>query len=104
MALLITVYAAVIATVKWYARKDDTMRLGMLCLMCWGAAIMWLVDAFFEYAQLGAAYFAPSVQDMLNDAFLGFSIVALGLIIWLVRLLISDPRGTVRAVLKKEQP
>ena len=31
MTLLITVFAAVTATVKWYKRKDDDMRLGILC-------------------------------------------------------------------------
>ena len=101
MTLLITVFAAVIVTVKWYTRKDDSMQLGMLCFLYWGASIMWLVDALFEYAELGAEYFTPALEDMLNDAFLGLSVVALGLVIWLVRLLITDPKGSVRAALKK---
>ena len=101
MTLLITVFAAVIATVKWYTRKDDSMRLGILCFLYWGASLMWLVDALFEYAELRAEYFTPAPADMLNDAFLGLSAVALGLVIWLVRLLITDPKGTVRRALKK---
>lgn len=101
MTLLITVFAAVIATVKWYNRKDDSMKLGILCFLYWGASIMWLVDAIFEFAELHAEYFTPTAEDMLNDAFLGFSVVALGLVIWLVRLLITDPKGSVRAALKK---
>ena len=36
---------------------------------------------------------------MLNDAFLGLSVVALGLLIWLVALLIRDPRGVIKAKL-----
>lgn len=101
MTLLITVFAAIIATVKWYYRKDDSMKLGILCFMYWGASIMWLVDALFEYVELGAGYFAPALDDMVNDAFLGLSVVALGLVIWLVRLLITDPRGSVRAALQR---
>lgn len=101
MTLLITVFAAVITTVIWYNRKDDNMKLGILCFLYWGASLMWLVDAIFEYAELKAEYFAPAVEDMINDAFLGFSVVALGLVIWLVRLLITDPKGSVRAALKK---
>ena len=102
MTLLITVFAAVIATVKWYNRKDDEMKLGILCFLYWGAFIMWLVDALFEYAELGMEYFQPAASDMLNDAFLGLSAVAVGLVIWLVRLLITDPKGSVRRALKKE--
>ena len=103
MTLLITVFAAVIATVKWYTRKDDTMMLGILCFLYWGAAIMWTVDALFEYAELKAEYFTPAVEDMVNDSFLGLSVVALGLVIWLVRLLICDPRGVIRKVLTKKE-
>ena len=101
MTLLITVFAAIIATVLWYNRKNDDMKLGILCFMYWGASIMWLVDAIFEYAERKEAYFTPAPADMLNDAFLGLSVVALGLIIWLVRLLITDPKGSVRAALKR---
>ncbi len=102
MTLLITVFAAVIATVKWYTRKDDSMKLGILLFMFWGASIMWFVDAIFEYAELRSAYFEPSVQDMLNDTFLGLAVVALALVVWVVRLLITDPKGTVRESLRKQ--
>ena len=101
MTLLITVFAAVIATVKWYTRKDDSMKLGILLFLYWGASLMWLVDAIFEYAELRAGYFTPAVEDMLNDAFLGLAVVALGLVIWLVRLLILDPKGVIKASLKR---
>ncbi|MBO4592493.1 MAG: hypothetical protein IKS48_01280 [Eubacterium sp.] len=101
MTLLITVFAAVIATVKWYNRKDDNMRLGILLFLYWGASIMWLVDAIFEYVELQAEYFTPALEDMLNDTFLGLAVVALGLVIWVVRLLITDPKGSVRAALRK---
>lgn len=103
MTLLITVFAAVISTVIWYNRKDDDMRLGILLFMFWGASLMWLVDAVFEYAELGAEYFSPALEDIINDAFLGLSVVALGLVIWVVRLLITDPKGKIRSVLKKTE-
>lgn len=101
MTLLITVFAAIIATVKWYTRKDDTMQLGMLMFMFWGASLMWLGDAIFGYIEDGAEFFNPAPLDMLNDAYLGFSVVALALIIWLVRLLATDPKGVVKKSLAR---
>ena len=87
MTLLITVFAAAITTAVWYKKApDNSMMLGILCFMYWGASIMWLVDAIFEYAELGAEYFTPAPEDMLNDTFLGLSAVALGLIIWIIIL------------------
>lgn len=103
MTLLICVFAAVICTVKWYKAKDSSLCLAPLCFMYWGASLMWLVDAVFEYAELHADYFAPAAADMLNDAFLGLSVVALGLIIWIVILLVRDPKGTVRAALTRKR-
>ena len=102
MTLLICVFAAIIFTIKWYRRKDDSMLLGVPCVCFWGASLMWLGDAIFEYAELGAEYFTPAAEDMLNDAFLGLSVVALGLILWLVILLIKDPKGVVKASLRKK--
>lgn len=104
MTLLTTVFAAIISTIVWYkgAPKSE-MKVGILCWLFWGASLMWLVDAIFEYAELGAAYFTPAPADMLNDLFLGLSVVALGLIIWLVILLIKDPKGVVKAALFKKK-
>ena len=76
--------------------KRSQLKLGTLALMYWGASLMWMVDAVVEYIELGAEYFTPASSDMLNDAFLGLSVVAFGLIIWIVILMVKDPLGVVR--------
>lgn len=97
MTLLITLFAAVISTVVWYcSEKARDLKLGTLCYLFWGASLMWLVDAVFEYIELGAEYFIPSAEAMLNDSFLGFSVVALALIIWLIVMLVKDPKGVLK--------
>ncbi len=103
MTLLTAVFAAVISTVIWYRNApEDEMKVSILCFMYWGASLMWLVDAIFEYAELREAYFTPEPADMLNDFFLGISVVALGLVIWVVILLVKDPKGAVKKVLLKK--
>lgn len=97
MTLLITTFAACIATAVWYKSYGRSeMKPGILALIYWGASIMWFVDAFVEYMELKSEYFTPAPADMLNDSFLGFSVVALGLIIWLVFVMIKDPKGVIR--------
>lgn len=104
MTLLISVFAAVISTVVWYAKTpNDKMMTNVLCYMYWGASIMWFVDAVAEYIELGAEYFTPEPRDMLNDTYLGLSVVALGLIIWIIILLIKDPKGVIRDALFKRK-
>lgn len=80
MYLMITVFAAIISTVIWYfndnARKYN---IGMLTLMYWGAALMWIVDGIFCVAK-GEAFFKLS----FHDAELGVIIVICGLATWLV--------------------
>ena len=95
MTLLIAVTAAVISTVIWYT-KGNTYRVSTLCWMFWGASLMWLVDAVSEYMELRDEYFTPVPADMLNDAFLGISVVTFALVIWLADLLIHDPKGVFR--------
>ncbi|MGN0404194.1 MAG: hypothetical protein ACI4F1_03135 [Bariatricus sp.] len=104
MTLLTTVFAAVICTVLWYKNAPKSeLKLGILCWMYWGASIMWFVDAIFEYAELGAEYFAPAPADMLNDLYLGLSVIAFGMVIWLVVLLFHDPKGIVKAALLQKK-
>ena len=97
MTLLTTVFAAIISTIIWYKNApEDEMKIGILCWIYWGASLMWLVDAIFEYVELQAAFFTPAPYDMLNDLYLGLSVVALGMVIWLVILLIQDPKGVIK--------
>lgn len=100
MTLLTAAFAAIITTIVWYNNENrNLLKLGTLSLMYWGATLMWFVDAIFEYAELKAEYFTPAPADMLNDFFLGLSVVAFGLIIWLVILLVKDPKGIVRKII-----
>lgn len=102
MTLLTAVFAAIAATILWYFKDGkNQLKLGTLSLMYWSASLMWMVDAVFEYIQLKSEYFTPAPQDMLNDFFLGMSVVALGLILWLILLLFKDPKGVVKQALRR---
>ena len=104
MTLLLTAFAAIISTIAWYVIGNRRkLMIGTLCWMFWGASLMWLVDAIAEYMEVGAEYFTPSAHDMLNDAFLGATVIALAMIIWLIVLLCKDPEGVVKAALGKKQ-
>lgn len=104
MTLLISVFAAIVVTVIWYISENARiLKVGVLCYMFWGASLMWLVDAVAEYLELGAAYFTPKAADMINDTFLGLAVVALALIIWLVILLVKDPKGVMHASITKQK-
>ncbi len=97
MTLLLTVIAAIVATIVWYSNDNrDTYKLGTLSLIYWGASLMWLMDFVFEYAELKAEYFNQEFADILNDSLLGVAVIAIGLIAWLIILLIKDPKGVFK--------
>ena len=56
----------------------------------------------YEVITEPASFFTPAPVDLLNDLFLGLSVIALGLIVWLIVLLIKDPRGVFKAMLQKK--
>ena len=60
-------------------------------------ALLWA-----QFCLLKEEYFAPAPKDMLNDAFLGLSVVVLGLVIWVVILLIKDPKGVIKKALLRK--
>lgn len=102
MTLLLTLLAAVITSVIWYVSKQARkLYIGTLSLMFWGAGLMWSVDAIYEYIDLGTQYFTPSVKTMLNDTFLGISVIVLGLIIWFAIVFFKDPHHVIAKSIKK---
>lgn len=103
MTLLIAALAAATVTIIWYtSEKARKLKVGALCYMFWGASLMWLVDAVFEYSELRAEYFEPSISDIANDTFLGLSVVVLALVIWILIVLIKDPMGVVKSSKRAE--
>ena len=103
MTLLITILAAVVTTLIWYSsEKARELRISTLVFMFWGASLMWFVDAVVEFAEIRTEYFTPAAEDMLNDAFLGISVIALALVIWVVTLLIKDPKRVIAKKLKNK--
>jgi hypothetical protein len=96
--LLITALAAVIASALWYVNApNDKYKLGFLSFIYWGAALMWLVDHVIAYAQDGGEFF-----EISSDATgLGLSVLLFGLLVWLVVLLVSDPKRVLRKVVKR---
>jgi len=97
MFLIITALAAVIATAIWYANApEDKYKLGLLSLIYWGATLMWLIDHVMAYLAEGGEFF----EINLDATMLGLSVLILGLIVWEIILLISDPKGALKKVLK----
>lgn len=104
MTLLVSAFAAIIATLVWYnSEKMRKLHISTLMFIYWGATLMWLVDGIMEYAESGAEYFLPASEDMLNDFFLGLCVAAFGLIIWLVIVLVKDPNKVVKRAIFKEE-
>lgn len=94
MCLVITAFAAVVCTAIWYFKHHEKeLRLGMLSLMYWGAALMWVVDGFFCVAEG-----EPFLDLSMNDALLGVVIVLCGLVLWLAVVLCSDPKKVFKGV------
>ena len=93
MTLLLSTIAAIICTILWFQHMtDDKMKIGTLALIYWVASLMWFVDAIFEYSELKTAYFTPTLTDMLNDGFLGVSVITIGMMIWLFWLVVCKKR------------
>jgi hypothetical protein len=98
MWLILTALAAIITTVIWYIKApEDKYKLGLLSLAFWGATIMWLIDHVMAYATEGGEFF----ETDLDATMLGISVIMVALMVWLIVLLATDPRGVLKRVLKR---
>jgi peptidoglycan biosynthesis protein MviN/MurJ (putative lipid II flippase) len=99
MWLILTALATIITTVIWYAKSPgDKYKLSLLSLMFWGATLMWLVDHVMAYLTEGGEFFEINMDATL----LGISVIILALLVWLIVLLVSDPKGVIRRALRSE--
>ena len=98
MYFIITALAAIVATIVWYTNApEDKYKLGTLSLIFWGATLMWLVDHVMAYLIEGGAFF----EINLDATLLGITVVLLGLIVWLIILLVSDPKKVFYKILSR---
>jgi hypothetical protein len=98
MWLILTSLAAVITTIIWYTKTPgDKYKLGLLSLMFWGATLMWLMDHIMAYLTEGGEFF----EINLDATLLGISIIILAILVWLIVLLLSDPKDVLKRVMKK---
>jgi hypothetical protein len=101
MHLLIAILASIICTIIWYrGLPNNKMNVGLLCFMYWGSSILWFTDAIYNYINQQGYYTKQSIEQMLDDSILGVSAVAFGLVIWIVRLLYTDPEYKIRYFLQ----
>jgi hypothetical protein len=98
MWLILTAVAAIVTTVIWYINApEDKYKVGLLSLAFWGATVMWLVDHIMAYVAEGGEFF-----ELSQDAtMLGMSVIVFALLMWLLVLLIIDPKGVIKRVAQK---
>ncbi len=98
MWLIMTLLAAIIVTAIWYVKApEDKYKLGLLSLMFWGATLMWFVDHVMAYLTEGGEFF----EINLDATLLGIAVVIFALFVWEIALLVSDPKGVLKRVLKR---
>ncbi len=97
MWLIMTTLAAIITTAIWYIKApEDQYKLGFLSLFLWGASLMWFVDHVMAYLMEGREF----IEINLDATLLGLSVITLALLVWVVVLLVTDPKGVFKSVLK----
>lgn len=88
MCLIITLFAAVIATIVWYLQlPNNHYKISTLVFMYWGAALMWIGDRFFCLIKA-----EPFIDFSINDTLLGFTVVISGLIGWVIIILMNSKK------------
>jgi len=92
MWFIVMLFMAIFSTLAWYiSDKSQEYKLSLLSLISWGTVIMVFADHLMGYIEDGE--FLEISADAL---ILGFVLAAVALLIWLVSLIVSDPKGKWR--------
>ncbi|MGI6221481.1 MAG: hypothetical protein ACOYIP_06415 [Coriobacteriales bacterium] len=94
MTLIISVCAAIVATIAWkMSPSRSRIKVGTLALFYWGASLMWCVDGFAGLIGGEGFIELSDKAAMLDDAALGALVVVVGLAAWAVYLLVTKARA-----------
>ena len=96
MHLLLSVFATEWSFSRFLRDKEKRYAYHIPCLFFLAASLMWLVDSVYEYLEKGAEIFTPAIQDLIQDGFLGLSVIALGILIWQGKLFLEYIRRDKR--------
>lgn len=97
MFFIITALAAIITTIIWYINApEDKYKLSTLCFIFWGATLMWFVDHVMAYLIEGGEFF----EITLDATLLGVAVIIFGLLVWMIMLLVRDPKGVFNKLLQ----
>lgn len=92
MWLIILIFSAIISTALWYSMaEDDRYMLKFLSLILWGAVVMVFVDHLLGYLMESGEF----IELTFDAAALGFTMLTAALSIWLIVLLLKDPKGVL---------
>ena len=89
MHLLLSVFATEWSFSRFLRDKNKEYAYHIPCLLFLSASLMWFVDSIFEYLEKGTEIFTPNLQDLVQDGFLGLSVIALGILIWQGKLFLA---------------
>ena len=96
MHLLLSVFATEWSFSRFLRDKEKRYAYHIPCLFFLAASLMWLVDSVYEYLEKGTEIFTPAIQDLIQDGFLGLSVIALRILIWQGKLFLEYIRRDKR--------
>ena len=96
MHLLLSVFATEWSFSRFLRDKEKRYAYHITCLFFLAASLMWLVDSVYEYLEKGTEIFTPAIQDLIQDGFLGLSVIALGIFLWQGKLFLEYIRRDKR--------
>ena len=91
MWLITTILSAIGATAVWFVAPKK-FKLGLLCMMLWGASVMILTDHVFGYE--GGEFIEMTTEGMItNGTVLGIAMLIPIFLIWEIYVIISLKKG-----------
>lgn len=92
MYFIITALAAILTTIVWRSISEDKFQLSILCLIYWGATLMWFVDHVVAYLTEGGAFLEISMDATL----LGITVVVCGFFVWILIAVVKNLKEAPR--------
>lgn len=97
MTFIIIFISFLISFYIWYKRMPNiSYNENLLVVLLFIASFIWLINTIYDLIKDGMGVFTINLQSFLYDVFLGFLVILIALVIWIISIIVDDKKQILK--------
>lgn len=97
MTFIIIFISFLISFYIWYKKMPNiNYNENLLVVLLFIASFVWLINIIYDFIKDGIGVFTINLESFLYDVFLGFLVILIALVIWIISIIVDDKKQILK--------